>query len=47
MNTPETKKVAKRAAQFGFVLGLICHFMPPEYRPICDLIAQLCTGGIL
>mgnify|MGYP001602139839 CR=1 FL=1 len=41
-----TKKVAKRAAQIGFVLAILCQFAPPNYRVVCEVLAKFCTGGI-
>lgn len=43
----QVKKIVKRAAVAGFVLALLCPVLPPEYRPVCELIAKLCTGGLL
>lgn len=39
------KKVARRAAAIGFVIGLICNFLPHEYRAVCHAIANVCMGG--
>lgn len=39
------KKVARIAAIVGGVLGLLCHFMPPQYRVVCQTIADVCRGS--
>lgn len=41
----DVRWVIKHAAAIGFFLALVCHFIPPHYRVICDKIAHLCTGG--
>ena len=40
--TEDAKKVAKRAAQLGALLAMVCHLVPPEYRAVCNLIADVC-----
>lgn len=42
--TEDAKKVAKRAAQLGAFLAIVCHLVPPDYRAVCNLVADLCTG---
>lgn len=41
----DVKKLAKHAALIGVVLGLLCHVLPPSYRPICETLRSLCTVG--
>ena len=41
------KAVAKRAAVAGFVLAVLCHLVPPDYRVVCETLSKLCTGGSL
>ena len=31
------------AAKFGFLLAILCHFLPPHYRVLCDALRQACT----
>ncbi len=40
-------RLARYSAEFGAVLAVVCHLLPPRYRPVCELIASLCraTGG--
>ncbi len=42
--TEDAKKVAKRASQLAAVLAIVCHLVPPEYRAVCNLIADVCVG---
>ncbi len=37
------RKVVKWAAILGVVLALICHFVPPTYRALCDAVQAACT----
>lgn len=39
------KKIAKYGAIFGLLLALACHFVPRDYRQICETAAKLCIGG--
>jgi hypothetical protein len=39
----DVKKLAKHAWWLGFLLGLICHFVPPEYQTACKAIVSACT----
>lgn len=39
------RALAKRAAQIGAVLAVLCHLVPPHYRAVCTTLATLCTGG--
>lgn len=39
------KRLAKIAAAVGTILALVCHFIPPHYRAVCNAVAALCTGG--
>lgn len=41
----DAKKAAKYGARVGFVLAIVCHLLPPDYRVACELLAKLCTGG--
>ena len=41
----DTKKAAKYGARLGFVLAIVCHLLPSEYRIACETIAKICTGG--
>ena len=41
----DMKYVGKLAAKVGFAVAIVCHFLPPDYRPICDAIASACTGS--
>ncbi len=42
------KKMFFRSAILGLVLGLACHFVPPEYRDGCSAVTGAlslsCTG---
>lgn len=42
----ETKKVMKRAAQFGAVLAIVCQLLPHHYKVICEAVAQICRGQL-
>ena len=39
------KRLAKHAATFGFVLAILCHLVPPQYRALCNQLATVCSGG--
>ena len=41
----DAKRLAGLAAKLGAALALLCHLLPPHYRPICDALASACTGG--
>lgn len=41
----DVRWLLKRAALIGMLLGLVCHFLPPQYQAICGKIAQLCYAG--
>lgn len=41
----DIKRLYKHAAVIGFIVALICHFLPPDYRVVCDAVKQLCQGG--
>lgn len=47
--TPEEKaraaKLAKWAALAGGILAVVCHFLPQDYRALCQALASVCTGG--
>lgn len=45
MTEEQKKKWMRRAALFGFVLGIVCHALPPHYRAPCELLSKICTGG--
>lgn len=44
--TEDAKRVARRAAQLGTVLAIVCNFLPHEYRTLCTVIADVCRGNI-
>jgi hypothetical protein len=37
------KKLVKKGWWLGLVLGLACHFVPPEYQVACKAIVDACT----
>lgn len=37
------KKLLKKGWWLGLVLGLACHFVPPEYQAACKAITSACT----
>lgn len=42
------KRLAKRAAVVGAMLGAVCHFVPPDYVAPCQAVfkaAMLSLGG--
>lgn len=43
---PKRKRVLRVAAIVGVLLGLVCQFVPPEYRAICSSAAKV-TGLFL
>jgi hypothetical protein len=43
---PDVKKVTKKAALIGVALAVLCHFLPPDYRVICQALSKFCTGGL-
>jgi len=38
------KKIIKIAAAVGAIAAIVCHFVPKDYKQICDAIATLCGG---
>ncbi len=46
MTDEARKKLYKRAAQVGLVLAFVCHFLPPDYRVVCETVARVCSGGL-
>lgn len=49
--TPETRKRwMKRAAIGGALLGVACHFLPPDYKVVCQAAAKItavsCGAGV-
>lgn len=42
----DAKKAVKYGARIGFVLAIVCHLLPPDYRMACELLVKLCTGGL-
>lgn len=38
----DIRRFSKHAAALGFVIGLVCHLLPPQYRAVCNAIASLC-----
>lgn len=44
--TEDAKKITKRAAKLGVFLAVVCHLVPPEYREICNALADLCTLSV-
>lgn len=45
MKDEQQKKWIKRAMWLGVLLGLFCNSLPPDYRAVCNIIANICTGG--
>lgn len=49
MSVPSLKKDLKRlfkwSSVLGFVLGLVCHAVPPEYQAACHAIISACNAG--
>jgi hypothetical protein len=43
---PKQKKRIAYMAIVGAVLALVCHFVPPKYQAVCNLVASICSGGI-
>lgn len=41
----KAKKIAARAAKIGFVLALLCHLLPHDYRVVCSSVVKICTTG--
>ncbi len=41
----DAKRLAKLGAKYGAILALLCHLLPPHYRPVCDTLASLCGAG--
>lgn len=39
----DVKRLYKHAALVGAVLAAFCHIVPPQYRVVCDALAQLCS----
>ena len=50
MTDDELKKLRKKATKWGALIGaliaLACHFVPQDYRAVCNTVATICTGGI-
>jgi hypothetical protein len=38
----DVRRLYKHAAVIGFLIGLVCHLLPPEHRAVCEALAQLC-----
>ncbi len=38
-------RIARWAALIGGVLAVVCHFLPQNYRALCQAVANICTGG--
>jgi hypothetical protein len=41
----DAARLAKFAGKIAALLAIICHLLPPHYRPICDALASICSGG--
>lgn len=41
----DVKRLAGIAAKIGAILAIVCHMLPPNYRPICTTLASLCGVG--
>lgn len=41
------KKFRKYAIIAGVLLAMICRSLPHEYQAPCQVLARLCTGGLL
>lgn len=37
--------LVKHAALVGFLLAILCHLVPHQYRVLCDKVAHLCKLG--
>lgn len=46
MTDEQKKKWYRRVALVGALLGLACSLLPPEYRAVCQAVANICTGGL-
>lgn len=44
MTREQEKKIYKRVAFVGALLGMICHLLPPHYQAVCSFISNACTG---
>jgi hypothetical protein len=44
MGAADVKRLYKHAAIIGAVLALVCHTVPPQYRVLCDQLANFCKG---
>jgi hypothetical protein len=42
----QERKLYRRVAVFGGVLGMLCHFLPPQYQAACHFIGNVCSGNI-
>ncbi len=40
------KRLAKGAAIAGALLGLVCHFVPPDYQAACSAVAKAASLSI-
>ena len=42
----DLKRLFKWSSVLGMILGIVCHFVPPEYQSACHAIISACnTGG--
>jgi hypothetical protein len=41
----DLRRLAKHAAGIGAAVALVCHFLPPQYHHVCDVLSQLCRLG--
>lgn len=46
MTKEQERKLYRRVAIIGGVLGMLCHFLPPEYQVACRFLSNVCTGNI-
>lgn len=46
MTKEQEKKLLRRVALAGAILGMLCHFLPPEYQVACRFVSNACTGGL-
>ena len=42
----DARRVYRYAAIFGAALAVICHALPPQYRAVCNALAQLCGAKL-
>ena len=47
MSRPSLKKdlktLAHRGWWLGFALGIVCHFVPPDYQVACKAVTDACS----